>query len=85
MPDFPRHLLTLDAITRLAEMRYSPTIEAFARAINARSSMPEKWFVDEMTFAILRDEGRALGQWVEGPDATMTICGVQIVEFDQPT
>ncbi len=61
----------------------TPTITSFARQLCGRYPRPNKWYVDAITLAILRDEGKMIGQGLRG-DKMVFIFGVEIVEFQQP-
>jgi hypothetical protein len=66
----------------------TPTITAFVRPLLSLHPAPREWFVDEITFAILRDEGRSVRRptpYDQTDGQILMICGVRIVEFQQPT
>ncbi len=63
----------------------TPTITAFARALCARAPVPTEWYVDAITMATIRDEGKLVGHPRADEYEIVQICGVRIREFEQPT
>jgi hypothetical protein len=64
----------------------TPTLKAFIRGIMERDPRPSEWWVDAITFAILRDEGRFVRYSNAEPDdpTTLQICDVTIRQLEQP-